>query len=470
MDETVKSQVRHLYEIEGLTRRQIAGKLGICRNRVGKIIAGEQMIGPVPATLMTPYERIIDEWYREYPFLRATQIYERLREHAYQGGYSIVCDYTRRYRIKRRKAYHELEFLPGEEAQVDWMEQRFPFGIAYGFVFILSWSRHLYVRFYPRHTLEFFLDGHCEAFREIGGIASRNRYDNLKSVVISRKPDLRLNPDFMDFARHYGFSIYPCNPYRANEKGRVERVIRDIRTFLRVNAFTDLKDLNKKVTAWRIQRNEKIHRTTQKIPAESLKEEKLKSLPVIPYRPYRAVSAMVSVTGFIEFDTNRYSVPTDYVEKSASIAAFPEQIEIRIGTKTVATHKRLFGKRQKIEHPDHRSKLLSMTPEFKRQRIYQLMKNMDKSLEQFIAEADSEGQEPLDVAYELFKIMRNSSRELLLSAIRQANELKISKVKYIMSVLRLPEVKQDNPVHPQNTKLLDITYEGRELGYYDGLI
>ena len=44
MDGTVKSQVRHLYEIEGLTRRQIAGKLGMCRNRAGKIIAGEQMI------------------------------------------------------------------------------------------------------------------------------------------------------------------------------------------------------------------------------------------------------------------------------------------------------------------------------------------------------------------------------------------------------------------------------------------
>jgi transposase len=176
------------------------------------------MVSPPVATLMTSYERIIHEWYKEYPFLKASQIYEKLREHDYRGSYGTVCLYTRGYRQKKGKAYHELEFLPGEEAQVDRMEERFPFGTAYGFVFLLAYSRYLYVRFYPRHSLEFFLDGHIEAFREIGGIARRNRYDNLKSVVKSRKPELKLNAQFLDFARHYGFSIHACNPYRANEK------------------------------------------------------------------------------------------------------------------------------------------------------------------------------------------------------------------------------------------------------------
>jgi len=85
-------------------------------------------------------------------------------------------------------------------------------------------------------------------------VPRRHRYDNLKSVVISTRPELRLNADFMDFARHYGFSVFPCTPCWANKKGRVERVIRDIRDFLRVNTFADLKDLSKKVTDWRLQR------------------------------------------------------------------------------------------------------------------------------------------------------------------------------------------------------------------------
>lgn len=471
MEEALKSQIRHLYEVEGLTRRQIGKKLGICRNRVGLIIQGEQMVSPPVVTLMTSYERIIHEWYKEYPFLKATQVYKKLREHDYRGSYGTVCLYTRGYRQRKGRAYHELEFLPGEEAQVDWMEERFSFGIVYGFVFLLSYSRYLYVRFYPRHTLEFFLEGHIEAFREIGGVARRNRYDNLRSVVIQRKPDIKLNAQFLDFARHYSFSIYPCNPYRANEKGRVERVIRDIRDFLRIHTFDSLSDINTKVSAWRIERNNRVHRATGKTPSEMLKEEKLKVLPAIPYQPQRTIPvAAISTTGFIEFETNRYSVPAEYADMSCELVIYPEQLEIRVKGKKVASHKRSFAKRQKIEHPFHRRKLLSVTPQFKQKRIYQLMKNMDRSMEKFIDTAESEGQEPLDVAYELFKILRIVSKEMLLSAIRQANDLGISKVKYLKSLLKLPEDKKDNPVYPQDTKLLEITYEGRDLGYYDELI
>lgn len=470
MEEALQSQIRHLYEVEGLTKRQIGKKLGICRNRVSRIIHSKHMVSPPATILMTPYERIIQEWYKEYPFLKASQIYEKLREHDYRGSYGTVCLYTRGYRQKKRKAYHELEFLPGEEAQVDWMEGRFSFGIVYGFVFVLSYSRYLYVRFYPGHTLEFFLEGHMEAFREIGGVAHRNRYDNLRSVVIQRRPDVKLNAQFLDFARHYSFSIYPCNPYRANEKGRVERVIRDIRDFLRIHTFDSLSELNTKVSLWRTERNKRVHRSTGKTPLEMLKEEKLKVLPAIQYQPHRTIHATISRTGFMEFETNRYSLPAEYADMSCELVIYPEQLEIRVKGKKVATHKRSFAKKHKIEHPSHREKLLSVTPQFKEKRIYQLMKNIDRAMEKFIATAESEGSDGMDVAYELFKILRVVSKEMLVSAIRQANDLGISKVKYLKSLLKLPQDKQDNPVYPQNRKLLEITYEGRELRYYDELI
>lgn len=88
--------------------------------------------------------------------LRATQVYERLKAYGYQGGYGMVSVHTGKLRKKRHEAYHELEFLPGEEAQIDWMEATLPFGKVYGFVFILAYSRYLFVQFYPRSALEFF--------------------------------------------------------------------------------------------------------------------------------------------------------------------------------------------------------------------------------------------------------------------------------------------------------------------------
>jgi hypothetical protein len=91
----------------------------------------------------------------------------------------------------------------------------------------------------------------------------------------------------------------------ALDKGRVERIIRDCKGFLRVTPVTSLQELNAKVLVWQQERNLRIHRTTKRPPAEMLREEKLRPLPQIDARPYRRVSAAVSKTAFVEFDLNR---------------------------------------------------------------------------------------------------------------------------------------------------------------------
>lgn len=470
MDTGIMHQVKQLYEVEKLSQRQIATQLGISRKTVLRILGEGGVRKLLRETIFKPYERLVEEWYKEYPFLRVTQVYERLKGYGYSGGYDTVKVHTQSLRRKKTRWFHELEFLPGEEAQVDWMEWRFPFGILYGFALILAYSRYLYVHFYPRHSLEFFLDGHLRAFREIEGVAHRHRYDNLRSVVLSRTPELTFNPQFLDFARHYGFSIHPCTPGRANEKGRVERVIRDIKDFLRITPCQDRTEVNLKVSAWRLERNQRVHRSTQKRPIDLLKEEKLIPLPQISYSPHQLILTSVGKTGFVEFDTNRYSVPSSFSEASCELLAYPDQVEIWVKGKRVASHPRSFDRKQKIEHPTHREKLLQITPHFKAKRIYQLMNRMDKSVSSFLQEAETEGQDPMEVAHELFKLLIQTSKAVFLSAIREANGLKIYKVKYLQSLLQPSHYRPDQPVHPQNPQLLTITYAGRSLKDYDNLI
>jgi transposase len=470
MEPMVGSQVRHLYEVEHLSIRQIAKQLRMARKTVGRVVRNERVMRSYPDAILRPYERLIDQWYQEYPFLRASQVYERLQSYGFKGSYGTVSVWTRKYRQKKRQAYHELTFLPGEEAQVDWMEERFPWGVTYGFVMILAYSRYLFVRFYPRQSLEFFLQGHIEAYGEIGGVAHRHRYDNLKSVVIERSPEVKFNAQFLDFARHYGFSIHPCNPYRANEKGRVERVIRDIRDFLRVNPFEDLRDLTRKVGLWRIQRNQRIHRSTEKAPVEALKEERLQPLPAIPYRPYRVVLASITKTGFVEFETNRYSVPSSYADRSCELFAYPDHLEVMIKGNRIAYHPRAFDRNGKIELPTHRETLLRMTPQFKAKRIYELMDQMDPALHQFLQEAQQEAQDPLAMAYDLFKLLRQVSKAMLLSAVREANRMKVVKTRYVQTLLQVVQPQPPNPLYPQETRLLEIDYERRNLKDYDELL
>jgi hypothetical protein len=289
-------------------------------------------------------------------------------------------------------------------------------------------------------------------------------------VVIERSPQVKFNAQFLDFARHFGFSIHLCNPYRANEKGRIERALRDLRDFLRVNTFQDLKDLNRKVSLWRIERNQRIHRSTQKAPLEALKEEKLKALPAIPYRPYRVVLAPISKTGFIEFETNRYSVPSSYAQRSCEIFAYPDHLEVMVKGNRIVLHRRSFGRKEKIEDPTHRETLLRMTPPFKSQRIFQLMDQMDPALHHFLQEAGHEGQNLLEITYDFFKLLKHVSKAMLLSAVREANRIGTFNIRYVQSLLQVPQPQPPNPVFPQESKLLDIDYERRNLKDYDELL
>lgn len=463
MDPSRTSQVKHLYEVENMTIRQIAKELRMCTKTISRIITGKVKPKKPGTTLLGPYLKLIDEWYRRHPSLKATQVYERLKNYGYTGKYSQVSAYTKTLRKKSRTAYHGLEFLPGECAQVDWMEAKLSFGTVYGFVFVLAWSRYLFVRFYPRSSMEFFLAGHIEAYKEINGAARENWYDNLKSVVTKRLPERVFNAQFVDFARHMGFTIHACNPGKGNEKGRVERAIRDIRGFIEVDEYTDIRDLNMKTGQWRKKWNGRIHRTTHMIPAAALIEEALIPLPAIPYQPYRVTEASIGKTAFVEFDTNRYSVPTDCACRTASVIAYPRHVDIAVDGRKIARHERSFGRYQKMEHPPHRQKLLERTPHGKYERIYHLMRRMGKEIDLFLAEAESKGEDARVCAYGLFRFIRYSSKDMVLSAVREANTPGIHKLGYIERLLGL----HGPSVYPQNASLLTISYEKRELADYD---
>ncbi len=289
-------------------------------------------------------------------------------------------------------------------------------------------------------------------------------------MVLKRSPEITFNPQFLDFARHYGFSIYPCTPGRANEKGRVERVIRDLKDFLNITPCQDLYEANRKTYFWRQERNQRIHRSTDRKPIDLRGEEKLKALPQISYRPHRLLLAQISKTGFVELDTNRYSVPSAYATATAEILAYADHLEIVVRGKPIAHHPRCFDRRQKIENPQHRQSLLHRTPQFKLQRIYQLLTGMDPEVAHFLKQAEEEGQASFQTAHELFQILLTTSKTTFLAAVREATQLKAYKTRYVQSLLGSDASRPPHPVHPQNPTLLTLTYERRSLKDYDDLI
>lgn len=467
-EESVVQRVMHLARVEKLSQRQIAESLGIGRKRVGRILKGMNEAAPIPKKLiLDEYGEIIRLWYKQYPRLMATQVYERLKAYGYTGGYASVSRFTRNERAPKNSAYHPLVFLPGEEAQVDWFFfANDKLGQVAGFLYVLAYSRYAWGIFYPKTSYEFFLAGHIECFKRIGGLARRHRYDNIKSVILRRSPEIEYNPQFLDFARFYGFSIHVCNPYSGNEKGRVERIIRDIRGFLYAEDFADIDDLNRKFRLWLEKRNVAIHRSTNRTPKDLLAEERLINLPEIPYPPGRVVQAVVSKTALVEFETNRYSVPSTCAGKAIEIAAYPERIEVRLSGKIVANHKRSFSKGGIFQNPLHAETLLNHTGRFKMQRILQVISYMDPAFKCFLDHQDDDD-DRMGAAYQLFTLLKAYSRGVLTSAVRELNSLSCFKIKALASLLNLPVAREGEALWPRDRKILNLTYEERRLEDYD---
>lgn len=471
MDEETKERILHLYSVEKLSIRQIAEQLRISRKTAVGVINDSNCKKTESQKIsnLDQYKSLIGQWYKEYPLLKSIQIYERLKEYGYKGGYRTVSKYTLQYRKKKNDYYHALNFLPGEEAQVDWFTiTGLPFGTVYVFVMVLSYSRYAWGKFYLKNSYEFFLSGHIECFRKFNGIPHSCRYDNLKSVVLQRYPETKYNPQFLEFARYHGFSIYLCNTYSAHEKGRVERKGQDIRSFLYGKTFKDIQDLNGKFYIWLAEKNNIEHRSTNRKPNEMFKEEKLIHLPANEYKPCKTIPAvLVSKTGFVEFETNKYSVPNTCSSKKADLFVYPEKIEIFINNNRVSIHKRSFLRNQIIENPLHRERILNITLKYKSARILQLIQNMDKDIEIFLKKAEEEGEDKTACACELFKLLKLIPRNTLIWAVKKACSASAYKLKAVISLLDLPKEKENNPVYPKDTNLLDIKYEERRIDLYD---
>jgi len=247
----------------------------------------------------------------------------------------------------------------------------------------------------------------------------------------------------------------------------VERVVRDVRVFLYGEDFWDLKDLNLKFWDWLGGRNHSLHRSTGKTPLGLLSEEKLLGLPKGSYPATRMIpGVLVSKTALVEFETNRYSVPSSSASKRCEIIAWPEKIEIWVGSQKAAVHPRSFGRGELIQNPLHAERLLNQTGHFKYERILELVKAMDPAFRDFLSHQENDS-ERSGAAYEIFRLLKIYSRTLLLSAIRELNGMGAFKTKALLSLLNLPRPREGDFVWPADSKLLNLAYEPRDLKDYD---
>ena len=367
-----ETEIVRLFHGEKWPIGTIAGQLGLHHTTVQRVLRHTGVDPKVVAprrSMADPFVPFIVEQLEKYPGLRASRLFVMIKERGYPGGPDHLRLIVSRLRPKKpAEAFQRLRTMPGEQAQVDWAHfGKLMIGRAqrplWAFVMVLSYSRRLFLRFFPGASMPFFVRGHVEAFADFGGVPRVLLYDNLKSAVLERHGDaIRFHPTLLAISAHYRFEPRPVAVARGNEKGRVERAIRYIRdAFFAARSFTDLADLNRQAAAWTataaIDRPwvEDRDRTVR----QAFEDERSVLLPLAsePFPAHERLEVEVGKTPYVRFDLNDYSIPHDRTQRTLVVFADLEEVRITEGNDVVATHPRSWDRAQQLEQSEHLERL-----------------------------------------------------------------------------------------------------------------
>lgn len=326
--------VQELYKRKVPIKR-IAEQLGMSRNTVKKLIKCTEQ----PKyhrehykSKLDPYMEQILEWRCEPYEFNGTRIYRELKKKGYQGTKGPI------YRVLRKmdediglissKATVRIETPVGDQAQFDWSDYQISVGgqicTVYCFALILAASRKKAVCFSLKSDADAIYEAIQELFNDLGGVTLELLIDNPKALVLENNPrsqeEIRYNPHALLLAKHLGTELNACPCYWPRKKGKIERPFNYIEEqFVKGNNFATMEELNQRGKAFIWEWNKEVHSTTKRIPDEFYETEEKAALLPLPSKRYfhnALKSRIVSPDSMVSINSNKYSIPVKYVQKT----------------------------------------------------------------------------------------------------------------------------------------------------------
>jgi len=477
-------KIKDHHDRQQLTIAQTARALDLDADTVAKWVGCAQFHArqsPPRSSRLDPFKARIVRLLESHPY-SAQQIFQRLREEGFAGGYGIVNMYVRKVRPVRRPAFLKLSFAPGECAQVDWGEygsigvgstrRRLSF-----FVMVLCHSRLMYVEFTVSQTMEHFLAAHERAFAAFRGCPARLMIDNLKSAVLARvvgKAPL-FNPRYVDFARHWGFEISACNVGQGHEKGRVENAVGYVKkNFLNGLELLDFSAVNPAAELWLASiANVRIHGETHQRPVDMFKDEQphLRGLNPLPYDIGRVQSQRASKQFRVALDTNHYSVPAEFASQRVTLKAYPDRVCIYHQDKLIARHVRSYDRRQDIEDPDHPKALLAQRHNAREQRLLVQFLGLSRHAQAYLEGIEQRRVNPRHHLRKIVALSESYGADAVDRAIQDGIAFAAYSCEYVANILemRARETPAVGALHlTRRQDLLEIEIAAADLSLYEG--
>ena len=373
----MKSHLRIAVETllaRGATQREIERSTGVDRKTIrryqrlwanspgvatGSEASGEQIPPPRPpapespdtASLATGTASACEahrEWIEAQVALgrNAVSIYQDLVEaHGFAHAYNSVKRFVGKLKARSPERFDVLEFLPGEEAQVDYGQGALTlyrpgkYRRPYLFVMTLKYSGKSFRKVVWKTSQEVWAQLHEEAFRALG-CARYVVLDNLKEGVI--RPDLyapELNPVYAAMLAHYGVVADACRVGDPNRKGTVENAIQHTKsTALKGRRFDSIEAQNAWLAHWEERwAAPRIHGRKKRQVLELYREEQphLRALPLEGFRYFRQGKRTVDDAGLVQVDGAYYAALPAPLYSEVTVRVYEREVEILDATGNV---------------------------------------------------------------------------------------------------------------------------------------
>lgn len=243
----------------------------------------------------------------------------------------------------------------GYQGQFDWKEnisftfkngQTIKFDVA---CFVLSASRFKIWSIYPNKSRVCIKDFFANTFELIGGVPKEIYIDNAKSMVdIPRTKNFKgkINSEFGELAKDYGFEIKLCMSYRPQTKAKVESPMRLVDEILTYNGqLNDYEELQSKIKALLNEANHRICQATNLPPVFLLEKERehLLSLPqdkICSQYKIKTKLCRVNSNSLINYNQSKYSVPSCFINKKLSIKEIDNKLYIYDNKNLITIHQK----------------------------------------------------------------------------------------------------------------------------------
>jgi hypothetical protein len=238
--------------------------------------------------------------------------------------------------------------------------------------------------------------------------------DNLKaSIVKAVLYDTALQRAYSDFGQYYSFLISPCRVATPQHKGKVEsggvKYVKN--NFLPGRSFMNIDDANVQALAWCMEKGNRIHGTTKRIPLEvfdKIEREALLPLPKNPYEVSWWKECKLHPDCHIVLEGSYYSAPFRLIGKKLWVQVGEDTVRIFYQHQLVGMHLRAGRKGERKTVNDHlppdKMSYFMQTPQWCRQQAKQTGENTLLLVEQLLAD------KPLDKLRTVQGILRLGSK------------------------------------------------------------